>query len=100
MPESLPPPLKPSPWGRWIDAKRQDGRGVSRNCRFPLRPLFVKMRLSHSAECDKREIINNFSAIDVQSAAEGILNRLAVRFVWTSPENCDKINDITIPVGE
>ena len=25
--------------GVWIDAKRQDGRGVSRNCRFPLRPL-------------------------------------------------------------
>ena len=28
MPETLPPPLKPSPWGRWLDAKRQDGRGV------------------------------------------------------------------------
>ena len=27
MPETLPPPLKPSPWGRWLDAKRQDGRG-------------------------------------------------------------------------
>ena len=44
----------------------------------------------------KPEIINNSSAIDVQSAAEHILNRLvrweahflrvpAVRFVWTSP---------------
>ena len=21
-------PLKPSPWGRWLDAKRQDGRGL------------------------------------------------------------------------
>ena len=29
MPETLPPPLKPSPWGRWLDAKRQDGRGIS-----------------------------------------------------------------------
>ena len=28
MPETLPPPLKPSPWGRWLDAKRQDGRGA------------------------------------------------------------------------
>ena len=25
--QSFPPPLKPSPWGRWLDAKRQDGRG-------------------------------------------------------------------------
>ena len=32
----------------------------------------VKMRLEHSAECDKREIINNSSAIDVQSEAEHI----------------------------
>ena len=30
MPETLPPPLKPSPWGRWLDAKRQDGRGYFR----------------------------------------------------------------------
>ena len=35
----------------------------------------VKMRLERSAERDKREIINNSSAIDVQSAAEHILNR-------------------------
>ena len=28
MPETLPSPLKPSPWGRWLDAKRQDGRGA------------------------------------------------------------------------
>ena len=27
LPQSFPPPLKPSPWGRWLDAKRQDGRG-------------------------------------------------------------------------
>ncbi len=33
----------------------------------------------------KPEIINNSSAIDVQSAAEHILNRFTVRFVWTSP---------------
>ena len=32
MPETFPPPLKPSPWGRWLDAKRQDGRG---NSNFP-----------------------------------------------------------------
>ena len=30
LPQSFLPPLKPSPWGRWLDAKRQDGRG------FPL----------------------------------------------------------------
>ena len=23
--------VKPSPWGRWLDAKRQDGRGISRS---------------------------------------------------------------------
>ena len=45
----------------------------------------VKMRLERSAERDKREIINNSSAIDVQSAAEYIKNRFTVRFVWTSP---------------
>ncbi len=45
----------------------------------------VKMRLEHSAECDKREIINNSSAIDVQSEAEHIQNRFTVRFVWTLP---------------
>ena len=28
LPQSFPPPLKPSPWGRWLDAKRQDGRGA------------------------------------------------------------------------
>ena len=28
MPKTLPPPLKPSPWGSWLDAKRQDGRGA------------------------------------------------------------------------
>ena len=26
-PETLRHSLKPSPWGRWLDAKRQDGRG-------------------------------------------------------------------------
>ena len=31
IPETLPPPLKPSPWGRWLDAKRQDGRGTCLN---------------------------------------------------------------------
>ena len=31
MPETLPSPLKPSPWGRWLDAKRQDGRGARRS---------------------------------------------------------------------
>ncbi len=25
--QSFPPPLKPSSWGRWLDAKRQAGRG-------------------------------------------------------------------------
>ena len=45
----------------------------------------VKMRLERSAERDKREIINNSSAIDVHSAAEHIKNRFTVRFVWISP---------------
>ncbi len=45
----------------------------------------VKMRLERSAERDKREIINNSSAIDVHRAAEHIKNRFTVRFVWTSP---------------
>ena len=28
MPQSSPSAQKPSPWGRWLDAKRQDGRGI------------------------------------------------------------------------
>ena len=44
-------------------------------CRLPLRPLCVKMRLEHSAECDKRKNKNNRTAIYAQSTAEGILNR-------------------------
>ena len=35
----------------------------------------VKMRLERSAERDKREIKNNFSADDAQSNAERIQNR-------------------------
>ena len=31
LPQSFPPLLKPSPWGRWIAAKRQDGRGTCLN---------------------------------------------------------------------
>ena len=38
----------------------------------------VNMRLERSAERDKREIKNILSAIDVQSAAEHILNRPAL----------------------
>ena len=37
-PETLRHSLKPSPWGRWLDAKRQDGRGApSRQRARPLR---------------------------------------------------------------
>ena len=42
---------------------------------FPLRLLCVKMRLEHSAECDKRKNKNNRTADYAQSTAEGILNR-------------------------
>ena len=45
----------------------------------PLRPLCVKMRLEHSAECDKRKIIKNLSAEYGQSEAETISNRPAHR---------------------
>ena len=34
MPETLPPPLKPSPWGRWLRPTGADGRG-SRRKRLP-----------------------------------------------------------------
>ena len=46
---------------------------------FSFTTLLVKMRLSRSAERDKREIINNRSAIHAQSNAEGILNRFACK---------------------
>jgi len=39
---------------------------------FPSTTLPVKMRLERSAERDKREIINNYSAEYGQSAAEAI----------------------------
>ena len=50
---------------------------------FALVTPSVKMRLERSAERDKREIINNSSAIDVQSAAEHILNRPAIGGIKT-----------------
>ena len=46
---------------------------------FSFTTLLVKMRLERSAERDKREIINNRSAIHAQSNAEGILNRFACK---------------------
>ena len=42
---------------------------------FPVTAPLVKKRLERSAERDKREIKNEFSAEDAQSNAEGILNR-------------------------
>ena len=44
-------------------------------CRSRSKALRWKMRLEHSAECDKRKIIKNLSAEHRQSAAETILNR-------------------------
>ena len=46
---------------------------------FSFTSPLVKMRLERSAERDKREIINNHSAIHAQSNAEGILNRFACK---------------------
>ena len=46
---------------------------------FAFTAPLVKMRLERSAERDKREIINNHSAIHAQSNAEGILNRFACK---------------------
>ena len=46
---------------------------------FSFTAFLVKMRLERSAERDKREIINNHSAIHAQSNAEGILNRFACK---------------------
>ena len=46
----------------------------SRRCYYPLRPLFVKMRLERPAGRDKRQYKNNISFKYAQSEAEGILN--------------------------
>ena len=75
LPQTLPLLLKPSPWGRWIAAKRQDGRGNA--AIFPSDPSCEKKRLTRSAERVRREIINNLSAEHGQSTAEAILNRAA-----------------------
>ena len=45
---------------------------------FAVTTPLVKRRLERSAERDKREIINNFSAKYAQSNAEGISNRPAI----------------------
>ena len=47
----------------------------------------VKMRLERSAERDKREIKNNFSAEYVQSNAERIQNRLPQNRYKENPWN-------------
>ena len=44
---------------------------------FTVTTFPVKMRLERSAERDKREYKNNFSAIYAQSNAEGILDNKA-----------------------
>ena len=44
---------------------------------FTVTTFPVKMRLERSAERDKREYKNNFSAIYAQSNAEGILDHKA-----------------------
>ena len=46
-------------------------------CSLPVRPHPVKMRLERSAERDKREYKNNFSAIYGQSKAAAILDHKA-----------------------
>ena len=68
---------------------------------FPLRPLCVKMRLEHSAECDKRKNKNNRTAIYAQSTAEGILNRFVCpkrlsaekqQTAFSAPHSCNLCN--------
>ena len=83
---------RPLPLGE-VDLQSKDGEGEDANRSAALSqkaalqlPFFittppVKMRLERSAERDKREIINNSSAIDVQSAAERIPNRLALLYL-------------------
>jgi len=58
MPEALPPLLKPSPWGRWLDAKRQDGRGIpqffpSPAMIHPAQPYAVRERCRNSVRRQK-----------------------------------------------
>ena len=58
MPETLPPLLKPSPWGRWLDAKRQDGRGIpqffpSPAMIHPAQPYAVRERCRNSVRRQK-----------------------------------------------
>ena len=76
-----------------VDLQSKDGEGEDANpsaalsqkaalqMPFAFTTPPVEMRLERSAERDKREIINNSSAIDVQSAAERILNRLALLYL-------------------
>ena len=46
LPQSFPLPRKPSPWGRWIAAKRQDGRGNAAvyRCAPPVKRQCWKIR--------------------------------------------------------
>ena len=66
-----------SPRENWIcEAKTERARTAKCvNAAPGCRPSGEKMRLEHSAECDKRKIIKNLSAEHGQSAAETILNR-------------------------
>ena len=49
-PETLRHSLKPSPWGRWLDAKRQDGRG------FPLGSgLALSVKPCRACQLSQRE---------------------------------------------
>ena len=64
-----------SPGGALVSPGVPTARNIYRGCcRFPLRPLPVKMRLERPAGRDKRQYKNNISFKYAQSEAEGILN--------------------------
>ena len=65
LPQSFPPPLKPSPWGRWIAAKRQDGRGNPAVYRCG--PSREKAILENPQIFQNCKYKNIFSADDAQS---------------------------------
>ena len=77
-------PLRPLPWKCvWSAPQSLSGQSPSICLRRPLCRLKAPLGLSllRKRGRSKREIINNSSAIDVQSAAEHILNRLALLYL-------------------
>ena len=100
--ERAPERVQPAEgWQKLSPQRRAFAESGAANAVSRYDPLCVKMRLSRSAERDKRKNKNNPSADDAQSTAEGILNRFVCpkrlsaekqQTAFSAPHSCNLCN--------